>query len=935
MNKYGTAFVPIRPDLNKFGSELNKRIGAVKTPPAAKKVGSRVGKATGTSLAKSMADRVKSLTPKGISDAVSSSSARVAAAGSRLGDSLSSAFGRAADLGRSVGIDVTAINSRFRSAGTQLAETLSRGFKSEAVTGAVDGIKSFASRARSEATKAYSRFKKRGRELATKVVDGFRSGLGRLKGAFTSAARNLATVGAGALIAGGGLAVSAIGSASDLSESLSKNAAVFGNYASDVERFSKNSATSIGLSQTAAIDSVTSYGNLLQQVGGLSAQESAKIGQNLTTLSADLASFYNTDTADVTTALNSALTGEFEPLKRFGVVVNEATLKQKALELGLHNGTGALDAQTKQAATLALIYENTTNAQGDFARTSGGLANQQKILSSQFENLKATLGERLLPVALRLVKWANENMPRALAFLEGAFDRIGPIVTTVIGWVSSLIEQFRGSGDSISGLGTRAKEIFDQIRGAVVPVVTEIVGYIVEHWPQISSTISDVMNGIHEIISAVIGLIDAIWTRWGDTIITIVEFAFGTLAGIIEPILGAIAGVIRAITAAINGDWSKAWEELKAASARVTKAVRSVIQRGMTAVKAVIATVLREIVAFFKKLPGRIKGVLTGASKILYNIGKDIINGLWNGMKKAWENVSGWLSDRGGQIKNLKGPIEKDRVLLVDEGEAIMGGLGSGLQAGWRKVDGFLSTRAREINIGADLAGAGRSTAATFQTGLSDSLAGVIRFTDAAGRAISIDADLKSQGQQIIESLLDGMREGWGEVTDWLDTRSDSFGSFNRSSVDEPVVDRTQSIVDGYREAIAGINLGDDIATGTQSIAAGYRDAIANAGAGFNIDEDTRSIVQGYQRALAGIRVGDEISDQLVDGISSARNDLVGASSRGAKNLTGADGRPPQFDNGNNSRLAENLTIHAFDADEAMAKLSQQQFQSARIGGIQ
>lgn len=209
-------------------------------------------------------------------------------------------------------------------------------------------------------------------------------------------------VGMGAAI-GGALALSsvvdfakgAISAGSDLQESLSKTTAVFGDNASAVVRWSENSATAFGQSKQQALEAAGTFGNLLIAFGSTT-DEAQKMSQRMVELAADLASFNNTSVDDALNALRSGLSGETEPLKRFGVAINDARLKAVALEKGLYSGKGTLDVYAKSVAAYELILKDTALAQGDFARTSDGLANQQRILEATFTNLQTALGSGII-----------------------------------------------------------------------------------------------------------------------------------------------------------------------------------------------------------------------------------------------------------------------------------------------------------------------------------------------------------------------------------------------------------------------------------------------------------------------------------------------------------------------------------------------------------
>ena len=172
----------------------------------------------------------------------------------------------------------------------------------------------------------------------------------------------------------------------------------------------------MGQSRRQAIQAASQFATLGKSAG-LTGNDLAKFAQNFTVLASDLASFNNTTPEDAITAIGAALRGEAEPIRRYGVLLNDATLKQKALELGLIRTTkNALNPQQKALAASAVIMEQTKDAQGDFARTSGGLANSQRQLTASMEDLQASIGQALLPVVeaiLPLLKtmssWASDN----------------------------------------------------------------------------------------------------------------------------------------------------------------------------------------------------------------------------------------------------------------------------------------------------------------------------------------------------------------------------------------------------------------------------------------------------------------------------------------------------------------------------------------------
>ena len=231
-----------------------------------------------------------------------------------------------------------------------------------------------------------------------------------------------ATVGV-AMNAAVGFTKEAIKAASDLAETTSKIGVVFGEGSAAVLDFGKNSAIALGMSTNEALAAAGVYGNLFRSMK-IGEEVSADMSVNLVKLAADLASFNNIDPSLALDKLRAGLSGEVEPLRTLGVNLNEVIIKQKAMTLGLYDGTGALTAAAKAQASYALIVEQTSLAQGDFARTSEGLANQQRILAAQWKNLKAEVGKGLLPVAIDLVSLTNDAIEggKRLAYAQGAVN---------------------------------------------------------------------------------------------------------------------------------------------------------------------------------------------------------------------------------------------------------------------------------------------------------------------------------------------------------------------------------------------------------------------------------------------------------------------------------------------------------------------------------
>ena len=134
----------------------------------------------------------------------------------------------------------------------------------------------------------------------------------------------------------------------------------------------------------------------------------------LTGLAGDIASFYNISQDEAYTKLKSVFTGETESLKDLGVVMTQTALDAYALEKGFGKTTKSMTEAEKVALRYSFVQNQLSNAAGDFIRTSDSWANQVRVLSLQFDTLRAAIGEGLINVLKPAVKWLNAIMEKLI-----------------------------------------------------------------------------------------------------------------------------------------------------------------------------------------------------------------------------------------------------------------------------------------------------------------------------------------------------------------------------------------------------------------------------------------------------------------------------------------------------------------------------------------
>lgn len=308
-----------------------------------------------------------------------------------------------------------------------------------------------------------SLFNRAGADSARSFGSGFGGGLGTIAaGSFLGISVAGLARGAGELI-GTGIRESfqSVGLASDLSETTSAVTQVYGDASADIISFASDANQKLGQTRTQALKAAQTFGVFAKQAG-LTGKPLANFSTGLVTLSTDLSSFYNTSTDEAIEAIGAGLRGEAEPLRRFGVLLDDATLRAKALELGIYEGNDALTGQQRILAAQAVIFDQTGIAQGDFARTSGDLAGQQKVLQASLDDTQTKFGEALLPAFSSAATFANDTL---LPRLSDLIDVAGP----------KLAQALDDAGPSFEKLADKAVPLLDKLTDMGVKALPDVL----------------------------------------------------------------------------------------------------------------------------------------------------------------------------------------------------------------------------------------------------------------------------------------------------------------------------------------------------------------------------------------------------------------------------------------------------------------------------
>lgn len=547
---------------------------------------------------------------------------------------------------------------------------------------------------------------------ADKGLKEFDTGLKGVKGGF-DVAGTAAKAFAGVAVVSFGKSL--INAASDYNETLNKTQVVFGASTSEITKNVDLQAKKFGLNKTAMLDAASGFG-LLGQAAGITGAPLTTMSTKLTNLAADAASFYNVPMEQALADFGSALSGESEPVKKYGVLMNEAAVGAEAMRLGISKTGKDLTEGQKVQARSSLIMAGMSKAQGDLARTATGTANRTRELTGRIDNAKASIGQALLP-ALGLALTAILGFGAAAANAAGfvahygtAFRIAAGIITalflpamikagvasvtagakTALGWLTA---QTASAGGAIRVGASWASTAASAVASAAASFAAHV--RVVAGWvmagaqsllaaARVAAAWLIAMGPIALVIAAVVGVVVLIVRNW-DTILAATSRVWGAITGAVKAAWDAVVGAVKAAVewvrqaistgfAAIVGAiqaYVNRWKEVIAGAWAAIKAIVSAAVAGVKAVIAgmvsIVATIvgffaqvregitgkIGEVLTFLRGVPGKIVHALGNTGKMLWSAGVNVIQGFIGGLKSMGHLIGSVL------VGLLPGPLRK------------------------------------------------------------------------------------------------------------------------------------------------------------------------------------------------------------------------------------------------------------------------------------
>lgn len=397
--------------------------------------------------------------------------------------------------------------------------------------------------------------------------------------------------------------VKAFSMATDIEDAIGATEQIFGDNANTVNAWASKLDSSFGIAKKEALEYSNLMGSMLINIGKLTAEEASKQSAKLIELAGDLTAMYGGSTQDAVRALTGALKGNNTMLDNYGMAVNEALIKQKALELGLISTSGEMTLQAKQAATLALIWEQTGAAQGQALREADSASGAMRALKTEITNLSTELGEVLLPIITPIISSVRD-------FVSGIRD-LSPEAKKMVVVVAGITAAI---GPLLLSLGSLLKMLplitagFTAITGPIGIAIGAIAGaaiLVVKNWDSIKEyftsgggselfesiknlfiTVKDVVSNV---FSEIKNTVITVWNAIGDTIKKIWGNTFDSIITTITVTVDIVNGILNTLISLLKGDFSGALESVKTLAKNVFDGFKNIVFNSLSSMTSALS----------------------------------------------------------------------------------------------------------------------------------------------------------------------------------------------------------------------------------------------------------------------------------------------------------------------------------------------------------
>lgn len=355
--------------------------------------------------------------------------------------------------------------------------------------------------------------------------------------------------------------------ASDLEQMQGSVDAVFGSLGDarvQMTKWSLDAAKSVGLSEAAYDQMASVIGSQLKNAGVPIDQLAGKTN-DLIQKGADMSAVFGGSAADAVEALSAVMRGEFDPIERYGVSLNQTAINAEVARRGQANLTGAALRQAQVTAALDLVTKQTASTQGQFAAQSNTAAEKSQQLAAWFDNLKAKLGSYLLPTFVALTTFLStkvgpiiEKLTSDTGPLGNIFGAVGDFLTEqLIPAVSSLWDQlapklipaFQQAGSFLSNVLIPAfRGVWSIVDQYVIPifraVLVPIISGVTQVWHSLETALENNKGKFIDLYNKVKPFLDFLKNDVAPFVGTTLKLAFEGLSKVLGPLITSITWIL-------------------------------------------------------------------------------------------------------------------------------------------------------------------------------------------------------------------------------------------------------------------------------------------------------------------------------------------------------------------------------------------------------
>ena len=558
---------------------------------------------------------------------------------------------------------------------------------------------------------------------------GFKSGLDKMQSIAKTGFKAIATSVGVASTAIAGLIGKAVTMAGDLEQQIGGTEAVFGEFAETVQDKAAKAFDQMGISANDFMATANKMGALMQG-SGLDIETSMKLSTQAMQRAADVASIMGIDVNAAMESVAGAAKGNFTMMDNLGVAMNATTIEAYALSKGITTSYNEMDNATKVGLAMEMFLEKTAYAAGNYAKENQTFAGSFNTLKAATSNFLSGAGG-IEDVADALVDFGGILVESIGTMAPRVVEGLVSLTETLIPQIPILLESLMPSVlEGAIALINRLVVIFPQIltliqanlstivNGAIL-IVETLVTALIKMAPELLTMgmelILQLALGLAEaapdlvpqIINAIILMMDIFNEHFDDFLLAGVQLIMGLIEGLIKSIPDILKNLPTILMAILNFFTAK-----------------KLVSAGLTLLKGLGTGLTNGVPELIKKIPSMITKIInsfkTNGLGAFKDIGRNLIEGLWNGISGSFNwiksKISGWVGNVLDFIKGLFGIHSPSTVMRDEVGKYLAQGLGVGFD---NELDSVYKDMQRAVDIETDKMSANVQSSGTYQMAMA------------------------------------------------------------------------------------------------------------------------------------------------------------------------------------------------------------------------